>query len=130
MISGTTWVPRGFAAEFPSQYQLDEEEVDRISKLAQLRLDDALEDYEGAVGDNAENGDSEDDEMKIEEEADEEVEVIVDEEADEEIKDEVKAAAQEIEIDDDLKEYDLENYDEEPEADTCMLHFFFLIETY
>ncbi|KAK7208129.1 WD40-repeat-containing domain protein [Myxozyma melibiosi] len=132
MISYTTWVPRGFAAEFPNQYQLDEEEIDRISKLAQLRLDDALEDYEGALADGATNGDSEDDElegMKVDgeevEEEEEDVEVEVDEEADEEIKNEIAADAvkQDVEITDDLREYDLENYDAEPEADASLSMF-------
>jgi periodic tryptophan protein 1 len=43
MITATTWVPRGFAAPFPSRYQFDEDEYDRISKLANLQLEDAKE---------------------------------------------------------------------------------------
>lgn len=46
MISATSWVPRGFAAEFPVKYDLDEEEMDRISKLAKLQLDEAKEELE------------------------------------------------------------------------------------
>jgi len=34
-------VPRGFAAEEPKKYVLDDQEFERISKLAQLQLDDA-----------------------------------------------------------------------------------------
>lgn len=48
MITATTWVPRGFAAPFPSRYQFDEDEYDRISKLANLQLEDAKEDLEEA----------------------------------------------------------------------------------
>ena len=48
MITATTWVPRGFAAPFPSKYVFDEDEYDRISKLAKLQLDDAKEDLEEA----------------------------------------------------------------------------------
>jgi len=48
MITATTWVPRGFAAPFPSKYQFDEDEYDRISKLANLQLEDAKEDLEEA----------------------------------------------------------------------------------
>ena len=44
MITATTWVPRGFAAPFPSRYQFDEDEYERISQLAKLQLDDAKED--------------------------------------------------------------------------------------
>ena len=48
MITATTWVPRGFAAPLPSKYVFDEDEFDRISKLAKLQLDDAKEDLEEA----------------------------------------------------------------------------------
>jgi periodic tryptophan protein 1 len=48
MITATTWVPRGFAAPFPSRYQFNEDEYERISKLANLQLEDAKEDLEEA----------------------------------------------------------------------------------
>jgi periodic tryptophan protein 1 len=48
MITATTWVPRGFAAPMPTKYQFDEDEYDRISKLANLQLEDAKEDLEEA----------------------------------------------------------------------------------
>ncbi|CAN6609558.1 hypothetical protein TRVA0_004S01376 [Trichomonascus vanleenenianus] len=48
MISSTTWVPRGYAAEYPEKYDFDDEEIARISELAQLRLDEAKEDLEEA----------------------------------------------------------------------------------
>ena len=48
MITATTWVPRGFAAQFPTKYELDAEEYERISKLAKLQLDDAKEELEDA----------------------------------------------------------------------------------
>lgn len=48
MITATTWVPRGFAAPFPTRYQFDEEEYERISKLANLQLEDAKEELEEA----------------------------------------------------------------------------------
>lgn len=48
MITATTWVPRGFAAPFPSRYQFDEDEYDRISKLANLQLEDAKDELEEA----------------------------------------------------------------------------------
>jgi periodic tryptophan protein 1 len=43
MITATAWVPRGFAAPFPTKYILNEEEFKRISELAKLQLDDAKE---------------------------------------------------------------------------------------
>ena len=37
-------MPQGFASEEPKKYVLDDEEYGKISKLAQLQLDDARED--------------------------------------------------------------------------------------
>lgn len=56
MITATTWVPRGYAAAFPTKYVFDEEEYERISKLAKLELDDAKEDLAEAQAElNAES---------------------------------------------------------------------------
>ena len=58
MITATAWVPRGFAAPFPTKYTFDEEEFQRIAELAKLQLDDANEDLEDARKEVAEeNGD-------------------------------------------------------------------------
>lgn len=54
MITASSWVPRGAAAQFPVKYTLDEKELSRISKLAKLQLNDAKDDLE-----SARNGDSE-----------------------------------------------------------------------
>ncbi len=83
MISATAWVPKGFASEFPEQYELDDEEMERINKMAKLQIDDAKADLE----------------MTNESEEIPNLSKLG-------IKDD-------IELDDDLKEYDLENYDEE-----------------
>jgi periodic tryptophan protein 1 len=48
MITATAWVPRGFAAPFPTKYTFDEEEFARIAELAKIQLDDANEDLEDA----------------------------------------------------------------------------------
>jgi len=48
MITATAWVPRGFAAPFPTKYTFDEEEFQRIADLAKLQLDDANEGLEEA----------------------------------------------------------------------------------
>jgi periodic tryptophan protein 1 len=56
MITTTTWVPRGFAAPFPTKYNFDEEEFERIAALAKLQLDDAKEDLEEAQEEKAETG--------------------------------------------------------------------------
>jgi periodic tryptophan protein 1 len=48
MITATAWVPRGFAAPFPTKYTFDEEEFARIAELAKIQLNDANEDLEDA----------------------------------------------------------------------------------
>ena len=48
MITATTWVRRGVAAPFPVKYEIDEEEINRISDLAKLQLQDAKSDLKGA----------------------------------------------------------------------------------
>jgi periodic tryptophan protein 1 len=55
MITATSWVPRGFAAQFPTKFELDEKEYARISALAKLQLEGAEEDLEDAT--KEENGD-------------------------------------------------------------------------
>ena len=62
MITATTWVPRGYAAEFPTKYAVDEQELARISKLAKLKLEDAKEDLQ-AVQNGSESKDEADESM-------------------------------------------------------------------
>ncbi|KAI1810190.1 WD40 repeat-like protein [Poronia punctata] len=102
MITTSAWVPRGFAAPFPSRYNFDESEFERIAELAKLQLDDANDDLEEARAgeeDTAEDG-SEDG---------------VAETAGKTSKSASKETkAGEIDInDEDLKEYDLEHYDDD-----------------
>lgn len=59
MITTTTWVRRGVAAQFPTKYDIDEDEINRISKLARLQLEDAQGDLKAA--ESAANGDDDDD---------------------------------------------------------------------
>lgn len=59
MITATAWVPRGFAAPFPTKYEFDEDEFQRIAELAKLQLDDANEDLDDARK-NAAEGNGED----------------------------------------------------------------------
>ncbi|KAL8766950.1 MAG: hypothetical protein Q9209_006431 [Squamulea sp. 1 TL-2023] len=91
MITAAAWVPRGAAATLPTKYDVDENELARISKLAKLQLEDAEEDLVKAQNGhhNPEgSGDSSD-------EKDGDVQM--------------KPSNQDA--DDDLKEYDLDNYD-------------------
>ncbi|TVY92953.1 putative WD repeat-containing protein [Lachnellula willkommii] len=99
MITATAWVPRGFAAPFPTKYTFDEEEFQRIADLAKLQLDDANEDLEEARNQPTEKNGKEDAE---EEGSDDEAGSKA-----------LKSKGQ----DDDLKEYDLEHYDEDVEMD-------------
>ncbi|KAK6454832.1 periodic tryptophan protein 1 [Scheffersomyces xylosifermentans] len=91
MISSSCWVPRGFASEFPEKYELDDEEMERITAMAKLELGDAREDLQEA---EAEDG-----------------------EENEENGENSKKLGDQIDLDDDLKEYDLENYDNEVDSD-------------
>ena len=43
MITAAAWVPQGVAAQHPTRYAVDDEEIARISELAQAHLDDARE---------------------------------------------------------------------------------------
>lgn len=54
MITTTAWVRRGVAAQFPTKYEIDEEEMGRISKLARMQLEDAQEDLNAAQEGQAE----------------------------------------------------------------------------
>jgi periodic tryptophan protein 1 len=98
MITATTWVPRGFAAPFPSKYVFDEDEYERIAELAKLQLDDAKEDLEEAQKEKKKDRSGGSNGAAKESNTDE--------------------------IDDDLKEYDLEHYDDdeqEGEGDTMAM---------
>lgn len=65
MITASVWVPRGAAANFPTQYEVDEKELTRISKLAKLQLEDAENDLDHAK--HPENEKSETDESSEDE---------------------------------------------------------------
>lgn len=96
MTLATTWVRRGVAAQFPTKYAIDEEEISRISELARLQLEDAREDLRVAQAGSppAENSDEDVDE-------DAGAKLPANSEADAEAED------------DDLKEYHLDDYDED-----------------
>lgn len=97
MITATAWVPRGHAAAFPTKYNMDDEEYSRIAKLAKLELDDAKEDLEKARDalNQVNNGEVPDEKAGAEEDSDDD--------------------ADDVANDDDLKEYDMDHYDDEPE---------------
>lgn len=103
MITATTWVPRGHAAAFPTKYVFDEDEYARISKLAKLELSDAKHDLEKArEAMSKRNGDANS-------ESSEENSSDSDED------DGVQTGGAAEDGDDDLKEFDMEHYDDEPD---------------
>ncbi|PHH60062.1 hypothetical protein CDD81_2148 [Ophiocordyceps australis] len=91
MITAAQWVPRGFAAPFPKKYTLDDSEYERIAALAKLQLNDAADDLKEAQEKDA--GDDLEDTMNVESNQGEK--------------------KKSLDIDDDLKEYDLEHYDDD-----------------
>ncbi|KIY03877.1 uncharacterized protein Z520_00568 [Fonsecaea multimorphosa CBS 102226] len=97
MTLATTWVRRGVAAQFPTKYQVDEAELSRISKLARLQLEDAQQDLLDAQ--NSKEADvSEDDDSDA---------GVPTGEASDTVKQPTADA-------DDLKEYNLDDYDKDP----------------
>ena len=92
MITATAWVPRGHAAAYPTKYEFDEEEYERISKLAKMELEDAQEGLEEAR--QALDGGS-------------------GSAAAPKAKKDTKDEDDQLDEDDDLKEYDMEHYDDD-----------------
>ncbi|ETS72912.1 hypothetical protein PFICI_15304 [Pestalotiopsis fici W106-1] len=101
MITTAAWVPRGFAAPFPTKYDFDDEEFERIAELAKLQLDDANDELEDAQEEEAAGANA----------AGSGIEGTSSPAAKAE-----KQSTEAINIDDDdLKEYDLEHYDDDDE---------------
>lgn len=73
MITTSAWVRRGVAAQFPTKYDIDEKEMDRISKLARMQLEDAQEDLSAAQG-NGDSGNKDDDDAMEEDDTEEKAE--------------------------------------------------------
>ena len=104
MVLASTWVRRGVAAQFPIKYEVDEKELSRISKLARLQLEDAQDDLAAAQAtaqqSASQNGDSDEDD---------------DDQAGAKIPNEISASTHVAE--DDLAEYRLDEYDDDPVDD-------------
>lgn len=105
MITATAWVPRGHAAAFPTKYNMDDEEYSRIAKLAKLELDDAKDDLEKAREKLNKVNMGKDEEVEDDDDAEEDSGSDSDE-------DETTIAKDK---DDELAEYDMDNYDNEPD---------------
>jgi periodic tryptophan protein 1 len=100
MVLATTWVRRGVAAQFPTKYDIDEAELSRISRLAILQLEDAQEDLEAAQDADGEEGESDEDGEDITEKTTT-----------------GGHAAKAAKDADDLAEYNLDDYDNDPVDD-------------
>jgi periodic tryptophan protein 1 len=48
LISAVTWVKRGVSAQHPQKYVLDNQELERVSALARIELEDAKVELERA----------------------------------------------------------------------------------
>ena len=73
LISSVAWVRRGVAQQHPTKYVLDDQELQRVSKLARIELEDARKELERAHKAALEMGQGlevEDEGAGIEEEAD------------------------------------------------------------
>ncbi|KAI4116544.1 MAG: hypothetical protein LQ345_003057 [Seirophora villosa] len=107
MITASLWVPRGAAAENPTQYHVDEKELARISNLAKLQLEDAKDDLREAQNGQPERGEERSSSGEEEEE-----------------EEDLKMTVANGDADDDLKEYDLDTYDDEkPQEDPLTAMF-------
>ncbi|KAJ7593361.1 WD40-repeat-containing domain protein [Mycena floridula] len=114
LISSVAWVRRGVATPFPTKYILDDQELERVSALARIELEDARKELERAheaaktMGRGAE-GEEADDSMNEEDEADWEDE-------DEDAMD--VDPTPKSDKDDDLAQYNLDDYDKDIKTET------------
>ncbi|ODV91784.1 hypothetical protein CANCADRAFT_366 [Tortispora caseinolytica NRRL Y-17796] len=92
MISSTAWVRRGLPAEYPAKYQINDEEMERITGMAKMEMDIALDEMHDAAKEDAESEDDDND-MDTDDAETEDAKLT--------------------ETDDDLKEYNMEDYDKE-----------------
>ncbi|KAG7451272.1 WD40 repeat-like protein [Guyanagaster necrorhizus] len=113
LISAVAWVRRGASAQIPSKYVLDDQELERVSGLARIKLEDARVELQraheaaklmgrGAEGVEADDQGEEDDEANW-----------VDEDSDAMDIDETPDMANK----DDLSQYKLDEYDDDVQTD-------------
>jgi periodic tryptophan protein 1 len=112
LISCVSWVKRGVSAHQPSKYVLDEKELERVSALARIELEDARVEIERAhnaaksMGKGAEGAEADD----VDEDGDEDA-WVDEEDASMEVDGDVQVDAPEK--GDDLAQYNLDEYDED-----------------
>ncbi|KAL5526494.1 PWP1 [Sanghuangporus sanghuang] len=115
LISSVSWVKRGIAAQHPAKYNLDELELERVSALARIEIEDARVELERAqeaakeMGRRAEEDDDED--VDVDEDEDKENEDEWVDEEDVEMDDSPDAGAKPKNDEDELAKYNLDDYD-------------------
>ncbi|KAG0695397.1 transductin family protein/WD-40 repeat family protein [Suillus ampliporus] len=113
LISCVSWVKRGVSAHQPSKYVLDEKELERVSALAHIELEDARIELERAhkaaksMGKGAEGAEADDADENADEDA-----WVDEEDASMEVDGDVQTDATPAK-DDDLAQYKLDDYDED-----------------
>lgn len=121
MISALHWIPRGKSVQHPKKYVLDDSEMERVSKLANIQFEDAKAQLERAQRDIAKGKDpfaaQTEDGNEDEDEWEEDVDGA----------DESKPQGGDVDMDtdgkdteedpDDLSRYNLNEYDEDPSAE-------------
>ena len=103
MTLATAWVRRGVASQFPTKYEIDEAELGRISKLARLQLEDAQHKLE-----DAQNGQLEVEDAEESEDQDSDAGVATGEGSG------TNTSKVSTGNDNELEEYDLDDYDADP----------------
>ncbi|KAJ7364382.1 WD40-repeat-containing domain protein [Mycena albidolilacea] len=114
LISAVSWVKRGVALQNPSKYVLDDKELERVSALSRIQLEDARIELEraheaaksmglGAEGEEADDAGEDNEDDWVDEEEDEDAMDV-----DSEPKPKPKPRNP-----DDLSEYNLDDYDNE-----------------
>ncbi|KAJ8072283.1 rRNA-processing protein [Marasmius tenuissimus] len=113
LVSSVAWVKRGIAVQQPAKYVLDDKELERVSALAHIELEDARTELKRAheaaktLGDGAEDegaGEDDDEDDWVDEDSDA---MDVDETA------KPPAAAKSNNQDDDMAKYKMDEYDDD-----------------
>ncbi|TKY90523.1 hypothetical protein EX895_000521 [Sporisorium graminicola] len=119
MISALQWIARGKSLAHPKKYVLDDDEMERVSKMANVQFEDAKAQLERAQRDIARGKDpfapntgNDDDENWQDDEDDEDEEMKEDKDGDAAVSDDKN---QDKEDPDDLTRYNLDEYDDDNE---------------
>ncbi|KAI0777007.1 transductin family protein/WD-40 repeat family protein [Irpex lacteus] len=124
LISCVSWVRRGVASQNPEKYVLDDGELERVSALARIELEDAKKELErahkaaqsmgkGAEGEEADDVDEDEDGWVDE---DENAEEANEDAMDEDVPMDEDPQAEKPKTGDGLDEYNLDNYDDEDDT--------------